>query len=195
MSRALLVLSAVFFTTAASAQALAFRPAGQATAQAVIQTPEQRIALLEKRIAAFEARFNVHTHEYQHWAVGLLEEPINGRRIPLAINPRSEKTRTAPPQPAAAGSAPPAPAPAPAPIPAPKPGLQIVARTPLPLTPEQRIAQLEKTIAALETRYGTHTHEFSHWAVGLLSEPINGRRITLAINPRIEKPRTGPPQP
>ncbi len=194
MSRVILFLPALFLASIAPAQAVVSRPAGNALSQAAVQTPEQRIALLEKRIAAFEERFKGHTHEYTYWAVGLLSEPINGRRVNLAINPRSERSRTSPVPLAAPGNTPPAPAPAPAPTNAPKPVTQTVVSAPLLATSEQRIALLEKRIAAFEDRFKVHTHEYSDWAVGLLSEPINGRRINLAISPRVEKPRTGPPQ-
>jgi hypothetical protein len=71
-----------------------------------------------------------------------------------------------------------------------------VTDAPLQLTPEQRIVKLEQELASVTARLAAmerHTHEVSVTEVGLLSEPINGRRIVLAINPREGNRRTGPP--
>jgi len=197
MSRATIVLLAILSTTLASAQTAAPRSAGHATEQAMAPTIEQKIAQLEKRLAVLEGRFNTHTHEYTLASAGFLSEPINGRRINLAIDPRAAKSQTGPASPTVSGGTPPVPAPAPAPAPAPvsKPASQAAARMPAPVTPEQRIAQLEKQMAALEAAYAAHTHEYTLWSAGFLSEPINGRRINLAIDPRAATTRTGPPQP
>lgn len=68
------------------------------------------------------------------------------------------------------------------------------------VTPEQRIARLEAELARanarvadLERRFSQHGHDVPSVAVGMLSEPLNGRRVELAINPRGTKVRSGPP--
>lgn len=58
---------------------------------------------------------------------------------------------------------------------------------------EAQLAQLNKKLAELERSFKGHAHEVPGVEVGLLSEPINGRRIKLAINPRGIVRRTGPP--
>jgi len=66
--------------------------------------PDERVAHLEAelakvtaRLAAMEQRFNNHSHEVNVTGVGLLSEPINGRRVPLAISPHAVSVRSGPP--------------------------------------------------------------------------------------------------
>lgn len=65
---------------------------------------------------------------------------------------------------------------------------------------EQRISKLEvelqkanARVAALEGRFAQHVHEVPITEVGFLSEPINGRRVPLAISPKMGRSRSGPP--
>ncbi len=60
---------------------------------------------------------------------------------------------------------------------------------------EQQLEQANARLAALEQRLSLHTHDVPFTEVGLLSEPINGRKVTLAISPRTIKVKSSPPTP
>ena len=71
---------------------------------------------------------------------------------------------------------------------------------PVIATPEEQISQLQDQVkelkarlAALEKKFAQHRHEVPVTEVGMLSEPINGRRVSLAISPRSGKGKSGPP--
>lgn len=67
---------------------------------------------------------------------------------------------------------------------------------------DERLAGLEAgllvanaRIVELETRLGSHTHEYQRQVVGTMVERLDGRDVPLAFGPRWEKGTTGPALP
>jgi len=58
---------------------------------------ERELAKAQARIEQMDARFKQHTHNYNYTHTGLLNEPLNGRRVDLAISPTAKTSATTPP--------------------------------------------------------------------------------------------------
>ena len=79
---------------------------------------------------------------------------------------------------------------------APPVGVRVLNTAALPT--DERIARLEAALAQanarivdLDHRLRAHHHAYTYTHVGMLSEPLNGRTVNLAIMPRQESSQTG----